>query len=223
MGLIKNVSTFILHTVRFSPIAPALKDIDPSYRRTLFNGSLQYPSIYRGDPSPDLDAAWDELDHVGMMSITKEDILRIGKTTDSVKIPPQFGGGYMASLEVNHQLHCINFLRKSLSPEYYARSSPHASIEFTDPPKMLQIHQRHCVEMLRQFVMCHADVGVVTYKWVAGRSRPYPDFNTWHQCRDFQEVLQWVKDKQLKEEKGGPPVGWKYAPGDGERVFEVPP
>lgn len=88
---------------------------------------------------------------------------------------------------------------------------------------MIVTHQRHCIEMLRQFVMCHADVGMITHRWVKHYPRPYPDFSTWHQCRNFENVLRWTQDKQLKEEEGGPPEGWTYVPADGESVLEMPP
>ncbi|KAL8970275.1 MAG: hypothetical protein Q9197_003891 [Variospora fuerteventurae] len=157
------------------------------------------------------------------MRITEADVLKVGKTKDAVKIPAQYGGGYLASVEVNHQLHCINFLRKSLFPDYYSPPSPHASIEFTDHPSMIKTHQGHCIEMLRQFAMCHADVGVITHHFVKGYPQPYPDFNTWHQCRNFDSVLEWARGKQLLPDNGGPPEGWNYVPGDGDTVFELPP
>ncbi|KAI4179243.1 MAG: hypothetical protein LQ346_007234 [Caloplaca aetnensis] len=157
------------------------------------------------------------------MSATEEDVLKMGKTKDAVKIPSEYGGGYMASLEVNHQLHCMNFIRKSLFPDYYSPPSPYASLEFSDPPSVIKTHQSHCIEMLRQFVMCHADVGLITHHFVKDYPQPYPDFNTWHQCRNFESVLQWAKEKQLTEEKGGPPDDWNYVPGEGDVVFDMPP
>lgn len=41
------------------------------------------------------------------MSISETDLLSAGYSKDSVKLPDEYGGGYMASLEVNHQLHCL--------------------------------------------------------------------------------------------------------------------
>ena len=81
----------------------------------------------------------------------------------------------------------------------------------------------HCVEMLRQFVMCHADVGVITHNWVKDYPRPYPDFNTWHQCRDFENVLQWAKDHEMKGPPFGPSVHHKWSPEPGARIFDSPP
>ncbi|EED81662.1 predicted protein [Postia placenta Mad-698-R] len=44
---------------RLSTPSPALEAID--YHAVLFNGSLSHSSIFRGPPSPRLDAAWDEI------------------------------------------------------------------------------------------------------------------------------------------------------------------
>ena len=44
-------------------LAPALKDIDSIYKPTKFNGTLDYPSIYRQAPSPEVDSAWDRLEN----------------------------------------------------------------------------------------------------------------------------------------------------------------
>ena len=43
-------------------LAPVLKQIDNSYRLVQFNGSLTWPSPYRGKPSPEIDAEWDKLE-----------------------------------------------------------------------------------------------------------------------------------------------------------------
>jgi len=55
----------------------------------------------------------------------------------------------------------------------------------------------HCVEILRQNLMCVADTGVITYEWVEGFSDPYPDFNTLHKCRNFGKILDWVYDHEI--------------------------
>ncbi|KAJ6036866.1 hypothetical protein N7540_001145 [Penicillium herquei] len=199
--------------------SPALKEIDSKYYPVKFNGTLDYPSIYRQDPSPEVDEAWNRLEDIRIMSISEDDVLKAGKTTDAIQIPQKWGGGYMASLEVNHQLHCVNFLRKSLFRDYYQTRS----VEFSDHPEMIHTHLLHCVEMLRQFVMCHADVGVITHNWVEDYPRPYPDFNTWHQCRNFENVLQWAKDHEMQGPPYGPSVHHKWTPEPGAKIFASPP
>ncbi|KAL8779321.1 MAG: hypothetical protein Q9213_007001 [Squamulea squamosa] len=51
----------------------------------------------------------------------------------------------------------------------------------------------HCIEILRQKLTCDADVGVITYNWVAIRDLPWPNFNVLHKCRNFDGVVEWSK------------------------------
>lgn len=72
--------------------------------------------------------------------------------------------------------------------------------------------------MLRQFVMCNADVGLVTSQWVADREAPWPDFNTKKVCRDFDGILAWTKAHQLAK---GTPM-WPSKP-PGAKSLAFPP
>ncbi|KAE9401368.1 hypothetical protein BT96DRAFT_773808, partial [Gymnopus androsaceus JB14] len=162
------------------------------YNTVTFDGTFRYPSIYRGTPTPELDAAWDRitLPAVQPLSISRETLLKIGKVDKPslVRYLEEDGGGYMASLEVVHQLHCLNMLRKYTYNDYYKEFDK----AFTVDPEKFRTHLDHCVEILRQELMCIADVGVITYEWVDGWELPYPDFNTVHQCRNFEKVLDWA-------------------------------
>ncbi|KAL4759405.1 uncharacterized protein BDW70DRAFT_169385 [Aspergillus foveolatus] len=57
----------------------------------------------------------------------------------------------------------------------------------------------HCIDMLRQVVQCHGDVGIVAVSWVEGFPDPYPDFNTWHKCRKFQPLNDYTQQYLLTE------------------------
>ncbi|KAH9947858.1 hypothetical protein B0H21DRAFT_691091, partial [Amylocystis lapponica] len=166
------------------------------YETIVFNGTLNYSSIYRGPPSPDIDAVWDKVTHdVYSTSITTDTLLKVGKTVrpSSVKFPEEKGGGYMALYEVSHQLHCLNLLRKYSYREYYA---PITAAFFADPV-FFRTHLDHCIEMLRQTLMCNADAGLVTFDWVAGFPTPYPDFNTLHRCRNFDRIMDWIGEHAI--------------------------
>lgn len=62
------------------------------------------------------------------------------------------------------------------------------------------MHVAHCVDVLRQRLMCVVDTGLMGQVWV-GRERPraFPDFNTRHRCRDFEAVRRWAESRQLPE------------------------
>jgi hypothetical protein len=96
----------------------------------------------------------------------------------------------MASIEMFHQLHCLNFLRKYTYMDYYQgvdffwREGNH-------------FHQRehadHCIDMLRQVLMCNSDTSLVVTHWTKKTDTPTPYFSTAHKCRDPEQVLAWAK------------------------------
>ena len=47
----------------------------------------------------------------------------------------------------------------------------------------------HCAETLREVLMCNSGVGLIMFHWANGLDEPYPDYNTFHQCRDNDAVL----------------------------------
>lgn len=88
----------------------------------------------------------------------------------------------------------------------------------------------HCVDYLRQFIMCASDVTPVTSNWVLTHHTPHPDFNTMHKCRNFDKLLEWVEE----HDNGGVPrqtpnPSWWPAPKlaetilDYEQDFSIPP
>ncbi|KAG2143189.1 hypothetical protein BD769DRAFT_1772242 [Suillus cothurnatus] len=162
-----------------------------------FNGTLGTPSIYRGPPSPEINAAWDRISlNAFTVRMTLEQLLRTGEkpSPSMVRYPDEYGGGYMASVEVIHQLHCIDMLRRASWGEH-DNSTSH---EFHESPEVFwRIHLDHCIEMLRQNLMCRGDVTMLTYDWVKGMDGPLPNFNTPHQCRNFEKILNWVDEHRV--------------------------
>jgi Mycotoxin biosynthesis protein UstYa len=63
----------------------------------------------------------------------------------------------------------------------------------------------HCIDILRQALQCHGDVGVVTNSWVDGFESAYPDFNVWHKCRKFDALLDWTGRHAVDAEPTLPP------------------
>ena len=72
------------------------------------------------------------------MSVSEEVVLKSGENTSAVRVPPELGGGYLAWAEVNHQLHCVNLLRKALHPywDYYVN----ITADFQREPEQVQVH-----------------------------------------------------------------------------------
>ena len=96
--------------------------------------------------------------------------MRVGKDpTIAAKYPDEYGLGsdaYIVEIDVFHQIHCLNTLRKEINFEYYFGD------QYPDRknlPKFHKIHISHCLYLLLQNLMCQANVDVITHKWVEGQ------------------------------------------------------
>ena len=58
----------------------------------------------------------------------------------------------------------------------------------------------HCLDILRQQLMCTVDTGIFGQVWVhKDHPEPFVDFNTAHRCRNFDAIRRWAGDNQLPE------------------------
>ncbi|KAG2127964.1 hypothetical protein DEU56DRAFT_524091 [Suillus clintonianus] len=177
------------------PYSPANEAIE-SIGIIRLNGSFGATSIYRGTPNPELEAAWEAISiDAGAVRIMPDELLRSGEkpSPSMVRYPDEYGGGYMATITAIHMLHCTNILRRASRGDYYRSSdySLHGS------PEIWRTNLDHCIEMLRQNIMCRGDVSMVTYDWVEDDELPTPNFDVPHQCRNFEKILDWVEENRV--------------------------
>jgi hypothetical protein len=110
---------------------------------------------------------------------------------------------YMTSLAVFHQLHCLNSIRLALWNST------------TDKPSDTKMrHLDHCVDMLRQAVMCGADVSPFIWARDPRDGRAKGISTVVHTCRDFEAIRKWGAEhpmltgwsatKVVKDD----PLGW---------------
>ena len=93
----------------------------------------------------------------------------------------------MAQLGVVHQLHCLHMIWRDHHLAYF----PDEERARENRPGYYDAHYEHCVDMVRQRLMCTADTELITFRWIEGKNGPEPDFNTAHQCRSFEQTLEW--------------------------------
>ncbi|WPH01869.1 Protein of unknown function DUF3328 [Acrodontium crateriforme] len=188
-----------------------------------YNGTLDFPSIYRGTWE-EVDAAWIDVVNIGFLDldVTDEDIKELGEDPETLaRFPEKDGGGYVMTIEYTHQLHCLDLLRRVNPWNYpeYLKSADATNNEgdhkHTD--KMFRTHVDHCTEMLRQILMCHADTTPIFEQWVSVRSHPWPNFNTVHQCRNFNAIHKWSQAHVKSVE-----VEWPERPA-ASKALAVPP
>lgn len=133
-------SLYSVDTYRREPSAfsPALEVVE--YETVFFNGSLALQSEYRGPPGPYIDAAWERLiGGVLPMRIADDTLTRIGMAhrPSIVGYREEDGGGYMATIEVSHQMHCLNMLRRHTYFDYYE------PIKHSNPPGDAEFYRIH--------------------------------------------------------------------------------
>ncbi|KAK3111430.1 hypothetical protein LTR53_013339 [Teratosphaeriaceae sp. CCFEE 6253] len=160
---------------------------------------------FTGPPSAEIDAAWHDMIYGRYVKFTDLEVnklngdrgvppllaLPVSSNADSeYDLVPQIG--YYGGPDMLHSLHCINGLRKHLDMDYYNASMP-------DLPKVyVRMHIDHCLEQLRQAVLCHGDMTPVTLKPMANE-----DGKVWallgetereHTCRNGEELARaWIE------------------------------
>ncbi|KAK0119402.1 hypothetical protein ONS95_010854 [Cadophora gregata] len=197
------------------------------------NGTLllpKEPSIARQDPNPEADAIWEDLELIRTIVITGDEVKKLGKDpATAARFDNEYWGlgddAYMAQIDVFHQLHCLNELRKLTYPDYYhsfpnstsqsGHDHAHGHHARSRYSKLWQIHIGHCVDILMQNIMCNANTDLITLQWMEKQDNPFPDFSINHQCRDFNVLADW-RDKNAvdmnKWDKMKKPVGVKEVP-----------
>jgi hypothetical protein len=186
------------HTVQYSP--PLLADVDIKYAPIDYNGSFLKENIYRQDASPEVDAAWEALGvNYRGIRVPHEMAEAAGIDKSHVKIKEKYGGGYPANVEGLHHLHCLNLLRQTskYNFDYYKALGRGA---FKNNDDIVKLHVTHCMDIIRQQLMCRADVGVFGQVWTQPESpKPFVDFNTRHKCVNYDAIRQWAEERQLPE------------------------
>ncbi|KAB8237446.1 oxidase ustYa family protein [Aspergillus alliaceus] len=207
-------------TQMLSGYSPALEAVE--YIDYQFQGEFSDSNVYKGRPRPELDAAWDRASALHELSMEPKHLPLLNKSETAIRYSPEQGGGYMVELEVFHQLHCLNLLRKQIYREYYMRPENMPAM-FDVPKKLLYNHIDHCVDTIRQLIMCTGDVSPVTANWVVTHHHPHPDFNTRHKCRNFDKLLEWAEERDHGGVEFRPDSTLLPAPHLSETFWDVEP
>ena len=171
--------------------------------RILDNGTLEFAldpaqPRYVGPPSPEIDQNWDDLTEGRYIKLTNEEVEILNKDTAvpdlqpfSQRLPNIKQAGVYGGIDMMHSLHCVNAVRKHLDLEYYK--------DLIDlPVQYRRMHIEHCIDQLRQAVMCHGDTTPVTLKpiWL---DRPsiglLGETERTHTCRNSKMLRDWVTDR----------------------------
>ncbi|KAJ8131022.1 hypothetical protein O1611_g2609 [Lasiodiplodia mahajangana] len=166
---------------------------------------------YTGYPSPQSDEAWGELLEGISVKILPHEMERLGYSSLKLKD----GSGYVGSLGVYHELHCIKRVRKMIYRDYYYPNMT------TDEWHHRMGHIEHCLEQIRQSAICHGDVNIIAFSWLQDPEHnttvPTMQFGSQHQCINWDKLNRWAKARRLDlfdEELLAPPPRVGMSPND---------
>lgn len=133
-----------------------------------------------------------------MISVSKEDIEKVQHTDWSAQFPAEAGGGYIAATIGTHQLHCLHYIWQDHYMDYF----PKMQDKKQRVPEMYERHYEHCVDYIRQSLMCQFDTGIIPYNWVLDHQNPTPNANTHHTCVDWDALQVWLEDRSVEVPDG---------------------
>ncbi|KAH0596575.1 hypothetical protein MHUMG1_05693 [Metarhizium humberi] len=179
----------------YSPMWEAVEFWEGNFANE-FNSSTKY----RGPPTLERERAWNDLWHYHLIRVDAAGVAALNQThagrhaqvKGSDPAHPEFG----ATIEVFHQLHCLNVLRQYSWP--LDRFDPSWGEDLY--PSMLQdaatgrTHVDHCIEALRLSLMCAGDITPVLF--LHDKASPLgvrADFNIHHKCRAFDPLVDYVQ------------------------------
>jgi hypothetical protein len=97
---------------------------------------------------------------------------------------------YLIGLDVFHQLHCLDNVRKGLWPDRY---KPEDYMGGQGMSLLSDIHLDHCVDQIRQALMCASDLSTNWLFWDERTQINTAAGSTYHSCRNFDNVVEWAR------------------------------
>ncbi|PFH58958.1 hypothetical protein XA68_12975 [Ophiocordyceps unilateralis] len=153
-----------------------------SFHKVRFDGSLGLRSPYTGEPRAETEASWSRLFKHYNIRFTADEMRLMNRSALELRN----GGGFYGQLSAYHHLHCLKMLRQVLWHDRY-----NVSIA------AMRGHADHCIDDIRQSLMCHADLSVVTFDWLPHRRRPWPNFHIDQTCIDWEKLDGWASKRSF--------------------------
>lgn len=167
---------------------PSIADSDAvHYERRPFPVRI-HGNAFAGEPRPELDAAWHELFEDIRIRVSAADLMYFNLSS----IPLANGSGFAAELGVHHELHCLKKIRHWIYRDYYLADEPESElVEW-------RAHIHHCLEMLRESIMCRGDTSLTTFQHLPTTPpRLTAVALAHHQCVDWDRLMQWVRARAV--------------------------
>lgn len=196
-------------------LKPAIQLTETRFKSAILtfpNGTMYVPDpsldskgrLYAGPPSDEIDAAWHDLLYGRYVRFTDEEVLWLNSDSTLPSLTPITTEqtrrinetGYYGGPDMLHSLHCVNSIRKHLDYDHYANRMPMFK------PALERLHINHCLEQLRQAILCHGDLTPVTLKPVwneeLGMWILLGETERQHTCRDGHAIAKAWRERATK-------------------------
>lgn len=103
---------------------------------------------------------------------------------------------YTQPLPLTHPLP-QNYVRRALWPERYGppEMGPPGIVIGSDTEPF--DHTDHCVNILRENILCNADITPNVWQWDESRGVSFPHFDSIHTCRNFDAIRDWAMARKI--------------------------
>lgn len=156
------------------------------FRSQLFDKYGVRNSPTAQEPGPALDSAWHGLLSSMMVKISPEQMF---SQTPESSIPLADGSGYVASLGVYHELHCIKLLKHWIHKDYYLAGWDEDRVE------QYWKHLNHCLDWLKTAALCRSDTTITTLTW--NGSILDTEYPVAYQCVDPDSLFAWTNEHAI--------------------------
>ncbi|KAH6666765.1 tat pathway signal sequence [Halenospora varia] len=191
--------------------SPAQEAIGPN-RVVTFDNPHNATSPFRGQPREELHEAWSGLLQYHNIRVQESTLHKINRT--SLPLNDE-AGGFLVTLDVFHQIHCLNQVRQQIYHEHYYPEEWNSTKRF--------MHADHCIDLLRQVLMCRGDISLLTYSWIDGYRRPWPEYSVDHTCHNWDNLMEWASENYIPSLKGPilmhPELGPSWPEGEPETTI----
>ncbi|KAI0967860.1 hypothetical protein F4678DRAFT_482887 [Xylaria arbuscula] len=148
-------------------------------------------SVYSGPPTSQQEEAWTKILTPMYFAATLQEMLKAGESpANGTQLN---NGGYLATMGVYHELHCLHQMRLFLYRERYYHNITEKQEEY------LHEHLDHCLEALRITIMCHGNTGLYTFAWESADEKPTTKSNARSACVKWSSIEEWSQLRQLGE------------------------
>ncbi|KAF2008736.1 hypothetical protein BU24DRAFT_359548 [Aaosphaeria arxii CBS 175.79] len=108
-------------------------------------------------------------------------------------------GGYLATLGIYHELHCLRRIYWHFYPDvYFVNMTSNAKEEE-------RAHARHCIDTVRQSLMCSPNLGLYSFKWMGDNVKPALKTGARRTCVKLDPLHEWANSRAT----GWNPLVWK--------------